>query len=303
MRCRQGDCVGLLMPSSSASLSCLRPFPERTSKRAQPSSHLEPPSEGGTFASVWRFEPPGFDDSVGDSARFERPSPLLPSMFVASITANPARGLVSGRRHRLPVLGYLLDTKNRLAKNVQAYGKQHPSRRGSPPSQAPVRARRAGRERHRHALAHGAAPPSAPRDRRRCRSRAQKISSSRALGVFLAHSNEPLSDLSDAGDLLVGLMESFLNSSGRATKAPSRSPSRVESARMRAATARRALAWASVVTFGAAFLLARVSHPAASHSSGLSAPASLVAQLQGSGLGGGSIAAPTGAASVATSSS
>jgi len=121
--------------------------------------------------------------------------------------------------------------------------------------------------------------------------------------VFLACSKNPLSVLSPACGLLLGLMESFLDSSGRTTGASSRSLSRVESARMRAATARRALGWASVVAFGAAFVFARVSHPAASHGSSLSAPASLVVQIQGSGLGGGSIAAPSGAASVATSSS
>jgi hypothetical protein len=98
-------------------------------------------------------------------------------------------------------------------------------------------------------------------------------------------------------------MESFLNSGAQTAGAASRSPSRVESARMRAATARRALTWASIVAFGAAFAFARLAHPAASHSSGLSAPASFVAQIQGSGLGGGSIAGPSGAASVATSSS
>jgi hypothetical protein len=124
-----------------------------------------------------------------------------------------------------------------------------------------------------------------------------------AFCVILASSKEAFSDLSYACGLIGGLMESFLDSSGRTAGAAHPAPSRIESARMRAARARRALLWGSVAAFASAFAVTRASHPAASHGSSLSVPASLVAQIQGSGLGGGSIAAPSGSPSVATSSS
>lgn len=102
---------------------------------------------------------------------------------------------------------------------------------------------------------------------------------------------------------LVVAMEPLFDPADRSAAPAARSPTRIQTAWMRAAAARRALAWASVAAFGFAFVAARVSHPASSHPSGLSAPAQLVAEIQGSSLGGGSIAAPAGAPSVATSSS
>jgi hypothetical protein len=75
-------------------------------------------------------------------------------------------------------------------------------------------------------------------------------------------------------------------------------------ARARAEAARRAIAVAAVTSFGLFFLVVRGSHPAATNDpSGLAAPASLVAEIQRSPLGGGSIAPASGAAAVATSTS
>jgi hypothetical protein len=82
-------------------------------------------------------------------------------------------------------------------------------------------------------------------------------------------------------------------------------PSRIEAARERAAVARRTLAVAAAAAFGVGLLLVRASHPAVAHgsSAGLSAPASLVAQIQGSTLGGGSLASAAGPPVAATSTS
>jgi hypothetical protein len=61
---------------------------------------------------------------------------------------------------------------------------------------------------------------------------------------------------------------------------------------------------AAVGSFGVVLLLVRTSHPA--HASGagtLAAPSALVAEIESPALGGGSIAAASGPAAVATSSS
>ena len=85
-------------------------------------------------------------------------------------------------------------------------------------------------------------------------------------------------------------------------------PSRLESARERAAAARRGLTLAAFAAFGVGVVLVRASHPAAAHSpspssAGLTTPASLLDEIQGSSLGGGSISPQSGppAASTATS--
>jgi len=85
----------------------------------------------------------------------------------------------------------------------------------------------------------------------------------------------------------------------------STTPSRIESARGRAAAARRAFAVAAAASFGVALVLVRASHPAAAHSStsGLAAPASLVAEIGGSTLGGGSIVSASGPPQASTSTS
>jgi hypothetical protein len=80
-------------------------------------------------------------------------------------------------------------------------------------------------------------------------------------------------------------------------------PSRIGSARGRAAAARRGLGMVAVASFGLALLLVRASHPAASTAAGLSAPPSLVAQIQGSPVGGGLIAPASGPPAAATSTS
>ena len=86
-------------------------------------------------------------------------------------------------------------------------------------------------------------------------------------------------------------------------------PSRVESARGRAAAARRGLAVAAGASFGVALVLVRASHPAVAHGSSsspslaLAAPSSLVAEVQGSALGGGSIASASAPPAASTSTS
>ena len=84
------------------------------------------------------------------------------------------------------------------------------------------------------------------------------------------------------------------------------SRSRVESARERAAAARRGVAVAALASFGVALVFVRASHPAVSTGSslsGLKAPSAFVAQIQGSTLGGGSIASASGPPVAATSTS
>jgi hypothetical protein len=82
-------------------------------------------------------------------------------------------------------------------------------------------------------------------------------------------------------------------------------PSRIESARGRAAAVRRGAVWAAVAAFGGGLLVVRASHPAAAHTSAraLAAPASLVAQIQGSAIGGGSISSASGPTAASTSTS
>ncbi len=81
--------------------------------------------------------------------------------------------------------------------------------------------------------------------------------------------------------------------------------SRIEAARRRAAGARRGIALAAVASFGVGLVLVRASHPAGTHASsaGLAAPASLLAEIQGSSLGGGSISSASGPPAAATSTS
>jgi hypothetical protein len=84
------------------------------------------------------------------------------------------------------------------------------------------------------------------------------------------------------------------------------SRSRLESARERAAAARRGIAVAAIASFGVALVFVRASHPAVSTGStlsGLKAPSAFVAQIQGSTLGGGSIASAAGPPVAATSTS
>lgn len=84
------------------------------------------------------------------------------------------------------------------------------------------------------------------------------------------------------------------------------SPSRVEAARERAAAARRGVAVVAIASFGVAVVLVRASHPGVStrsSSSGLKAPSAFVAQIQGTTLGGGSIASAAGPPVAATSTS
>ena len=84
------------------------------------------------------------------------------------------------------------------------------------------------------------------------------------------------------------------------------SRSRVEAARERAAAARRGVAVAAIASFGVALVFVRSSHPAVSTGSslsGLTAPSAFVAQIQGSTLGGGSIASAVGPPVAATSTS
>jgi hypothetical protein len=80
---------------------------------------------------------------------------------------------------------------------------------------------------------------------------------------------------------------------------------RIEAARRRASSARRSLSLLAVAAFGASVVLVRVSHPAshAASASGLTVPPTLLAQLQGTGLGGGSITPTSDAPTAATSTS
>jgi hypothetical protein len=71
------------------------------------------------------------------------------------------------------------------------------------------------------------------------------------------------------------------------------------------AAARRGAAWAAVAAFGVGLVVVRASHPATAHTSShtLAAPASLVAEIQGSAIGGGSISSASGPSVAATSTS
>ncbi len=86
---------------------------------------------------------------------------------------------------------------------------------------------------------------------------------------------------------------------------PAESPTRMEAARARLAATRRGITIAAFASFGVGLALVRASHPAVTHGSpqGLAAPASLVAEIQGSNLGGGSIAFASGTPQATTSAS
>lgn len=82
-------------------------------------------------------------------------------------------------------------------------------------------------------------------------------------------------------------------------------PSRIQQARGRLEAARRGVVVGALSCFGLLLLVVRASHPAhATTAAQLSAPSSLIAQVQSSSnFGGGSISGANGPASASTSTS